>query len=78
MVNNLHERAFRVVLNDQTRNFQTLLVKSSDICNYHRNNQTLMTEVFEIQNNLSHPIMEIILERKTNPCNLRNPQKFVT
>ena len=45
----LHERAVRIVLNDRTSNFETLLAESSDICNHHRNIQTLMTEAHQIQ-----------------------------
>ena len=51
------------------------LVQSSDICNDQRNIPTLMTEAYKIQNNLAHPIMETMLERKTIPYNLRNPQE---
>ena len=43
MINKLHERTLRIELKDQTSNFETLLAESSDICNYHRNIQTLMT-----------------------------------
>ena len=44
MIDKLHERALRIVLNNQTINFETLLAESSDICNHHRNIQKLMTE----------------------------------
>ena len=44
MIDKLHERVLRIVLNDQTINFETLLAESSDICNHHRNIQKLMTE----------------------------------
>lgn len=36
-----------------------------------------MAETYKIQNNLAPLIMETVLERKTIPQNLRNPQEFV-
>ena len=51
MINQLH----------QTSKFETLFVEDSDICNNHRNIQTLiMTEAYKIQNNLAPLIMETI------------------
>ena len=70
MIKKLHERVFRIVLYDQTSNFETLLV-GSNICNHHRNIQALMTEAYKIQNNLAPPTMQTILERKTIPYNLK-------
>ena len=49
MISKLHERALRIVLNDQTSNSDTLLVESSDICNHQRNMQIVMTEAYKIQ-----------------------------
>ena len=40
MIYKLHERNLRIVLNDQTSNFETLLVESSDICNHQEIFQT--------------------------------------
>ena len=40
MINKLHEKALRIVLNDKTSNFETLLTESSNICSDHRNFQT--------------------------------------
>ena len=64
MIKKLHERTLRIVLNDQTSNFETLLVESSDIFNRLRNIQTRMSEGYKIQNNLASSV--------------RNPQEFVT
>ena len=52
MVNELRKRALKIVLNDQTCNFEKLFVESSDIYNHYRNIQTLMMKVYKIQNNL--------------------------
>ena len=37
MINKLNGRALRIVLNDQTSNFETLLIESSGVYNHHRN-----------------------------------------
>ena len=44
VINKLYERALRIVLNDETSNFETLLAGSSDIYNHHRDIQILMTD----------------------------------
>ena len=41
MINKLHERTLK---NDQNSNSKRFLVESSDICDYHINIQSLMTE----------------------------------
>ena len=64
LINKLHEKILRIVLNDQTSNFETLFIESSDICNHHRNIQTLMTEPYTIQNNAAPPVMETMLKTK--------------
>ena len=41
MINKVHERALRVILDDYESDFETLLQNNNDICNHHRNIQTL-------------------------------------
>ena len=75
MINNLHERALRIVLNDQTSNFETLLTES--IWNDHRNiksigKRRLKYKITLLLNNGNYAWT------KTVPHNLKNPQEFVT
>ena len=42
MINKLHERVPRIVLNNHVSDFEALLHKSSDICSHHRNIQMLI------------------------------------
>ena len=37
MINKIHEQALRLILNDHTRNFNTLSQNNNDTCNHHRN-----------------------------------------
>ena len=50
MINKLHNRSFRIVLNDYSSDFNKLLEKINDICNHHRNIQTMLTEGFKMKN----------------------------
>ena len=76
--NNLHDRSLRIVLNDYSSNFHELLENNNDICNHHRNIQTLFIEVFKMKNELAPPIMESKLNRRVNTYNLRNFPVFIT
>ena len=66
MINKIHERALRLMLNDYTSDFDTLLQNINDTCNHHGNIQTMMVEIYQIKNNLNPPIMDFIFERKNN------------
>ena len=78
MINKIHERALRLILNDHTSDFDTLLQNNNDTCNHHRNIQTLMNEIYKIKNNLNSPIMNIMFERSNNTYNIRDFQEFAT
>ena len=75
MINKLHERSLRIILNDYSSDFN-ILPENNDICNHHRNIQALLIEVFKMKNGLAPPIVESILNKRFNTCNLRNFQEF--
>ena len=58
--------------------FDALLQNNNDTCNHHRNNQTLIAEIYKIKNNLNSPIMAFMFERRNNMYNLRNFQEFAS
>ena len=74
MINKIHERALRLILNDH----DALLQNNNDTCNHHRNIQALMIEIYKMKNNLNPPIMDNMFERRNNTYNLRNFQEFAT
>ena len=76
LINKLHERALRLVLNDRVSDFEALPRKSSDISCHHRNIQMLMIERYKIKNKLSQPIMDSMLNRRNITYNLRHLQEF--
>ena len=72
MINKLHERALRLVLNDHVSDFEALLCESNDVSCHHRNIQMLMI----IKNELAPPIMDSMLNRRNITYNFRNLQEF--
>ena len=76
MINEVHERAARVILNDPERYFATLLQNNNNIYNHHRKVQTLLIEIVKIKKGFSSPIMGSILKGRNNTYNLRNFQEF--
>ena len=55
MINKVHERELRLVLNVLTSDLKTLLQKSNDVCNHCKNIQTLLIEILKIINGLAPP-----------------------
>ena len=78
MINKLHERSLRIILNDYSSDFNIVLENNNDICTHHRNIQALLIEVFEMKNELAPPIMESISNKSVNTYNLRYFQEFAT
>ena len=78
MINKLHERSLRIILNDYSNDFNILLENNNDICNHHRNIQALLIEVFKMKNELAPPIMDSTLNKRFNTYNLRKFQEFST
>ena len=78
MINKVHERALRLILGGDLSDSESLLQINKDICSHFKNIQSLMTEIFKIKNELAPPIMDSMFERRNEPYNLRNFQKFLT
>ena len=75
MINKIHERALRIVLNDHFSDFETMILSMNDITIQHRKIHTLMIKLFKIKYNLTPPIMDSLLNRRTN-YDFRNLQEF--
>ena len=61
MINNIHERAMRIVLNDHISDFETMIRNIVNITSHHRNIQTVMTEIFKTKYDLPSPIADSML-----------------
>ena len=58
MINKIHERSLRVILDDEISLFADLLDKNIVITNNQRNIQVLTTEFFKMMNDLAPPVMD--------------------
>ena len=75
-INILHEKALRLVYNDQNLSFNELLEIDNSFTIHHRNLQKLATEIFKVKNNLSPIFMKNVFPDSRNPYNLRNRPEF--
>ena len=75
-INKLHERALRIVYNDDKLTFQELLDLDNSLTIHHRNIQKLAIEMYKVKNHISPiPLQEIFNER-SYMTNLRNKQQW--
>ena len=71
-INKLHERALRIVYNNNNLTFQELLDLDIAVTIHQRNLQKLATEIYKVKNNLSpQPMQELFIEH-TAIHDLRN------
>ena len=63
-INNIQERALRIVYSDKTSSFDDLLVKDGSVTVHARNIQLLATEIYKVINNLSPEIMNEVFQLK--------------
>ena len=75
-INKLQERALRMVYNDQTSTFESLLEKDKSITVHHRNIHVLATEMYKAKNNLSPPIIRELFPVNSESYPLRNSNYF--
>ena len=61
MINKIHDRALRIVLNDHIGDFEIILRNINDITSHHRNILTLMIEHFKIKYDLAPPVMDSMI-----------------
>ena len=75
-INHLHERAFRLVYNNNNSKFEELLIKDNSATVHHRNLQLLAMELFKARINLSPVIMGDIFSQRNIAYNLRSQTDF--
>ena len=77
-INNLHERALRLVYKDQISSFEQLLQRDKSFCIHDRNLQKLAIEMYKVKHNLSPSFMQSIFPSTNKIYNLRNNPEFKT
>ena len=76
-INKFHERALRILYNDDVTSFKDLLEKDNSETIHHRNIKLLAKELFKVQNNISPNVLdEFLISRELNH-NLRNKSIFL-
>ena len=76
-INQLHERALRLIYNNYELTFEELLDKDGSFCAHHYNIQTLAIELYKVYNNLSESLFSDRFTRTTNNYNLRTTSGFL-
>ena len=74
---NVHERALRIVYNDNNSSFENLLTKSGSVSIHHRNLQVAI-EIYKALNDLSSTLMSGLFRAKEKKYNLRNNNALVS
>ena len=70
---NMHQRAFRIVHQEKTSSFKTLIKRDNSTSIHMRNLQYLAAELLKVQNDLSLEIMKgIFVFQENKICNLRS------
>ena len=75
-INHLHERAIRIVYNDNSSTFEGLLVKDNSVSICHRNIRLLATELYKAKNNLSSELMLELFQRREVNYNVHSQTDF--
>ena len=75
-INKIHERALRIVYNDNSSLFDVLLEKSKSVKIHHRNLQQLVIEIYKVFNNLSSSLMSDLFSFRNTGYNLRGGSKL--
>ena len=75
-INNLHERALRLVHKDFSSTFPELLEKDNSVSIHQRNLQNLALEMFKVKNNLAPEIMSELFVSNKLHYNLRKNTDF--
>ena len=77
-INKIHERALRIVFNDNISSFDELINKSGSVKVHHRNLQSLATEIYKALHNLSSPLMSELFQLTDKQYNLRQGKSLIT
>ena len=75
-INRIHERALRVVYNDENSTCDELLTKDNSVKVYDRNLQVLVTEMFKVKISVSPVIMNEIFQIRNCNYKTRNFSEF--
>ena len=76
LVNNVHERALRIVSDDHNSSYSELLMTKREHTIHQQNITVLMKEIYNFENNLSPLLIDDMFQVSKINYNLRHFQKF--
>ena len=76
LVNNVHERALRIVSDDHNSSYSELLMTKKKHTIHQQNINVLMKEIYNFEKNLSPPLIDDIVQVRKINYNLRHFQKL--
>ena len=77
-INRIHERALRIVYNDNCSSFDVLLQKCNSVTIHHRNIQNLAIEIYKALHDLSSSLVAEIFTVKDTGYKLRGGNKLIS
>ena len=75
-INRIHERALRIVYNDNFSSFNELLDKDSSVTIHHKNLQALCIEIYKVRKKISSETLNNIFKINEQPYNFRRKTIF--
>ena len=77
-INRLHERALRIVYDEDVSTFLQLLAMDKSFCIYHQNIQRLLTEIYKALHDISgNSLKELLVKRESNICLRSKPELVI-
>ena len=76
LVNNVHERALRIVSEDHNSSYSELLMTKKEHTIHQQNIFVLMKKIYKFENSVSSPLIDDMFQVRKINFNLRRFQKF--
>ena len=76
--NRLHERALRIVYDDDVSTFDQLLALDKSFCIHHQNIQRLLTEIYKALHDISGNSLKELFVKRESTITLRSRPELVT
>ena len=75
LVNNVHERALRIVYDDHNSSYSEILMTKNEPSTHQQNINLLMKEIYKFENDLYPPLIDDMFQVGKINYNLRHYQK---
>ena len=76
-INRLHERALRIVYDDDVSTFDQLLAMDKSFCIHHQNIQRLLTEIYKVLHDISGNSWKELFVKRESMISLRSKPEIV-